>query len=97
MFTSSSFQVGKERNVNGTVNREVAGYFAEIFWYSGNPNGVRGLVGAYHRTLSTYLNSLLDAGFILDYFAEPQATGYIADRIPGYRESPGVLVVRCRK
>jgi len=85
------------RNVNGTVNREVAGYFAEIFWYSGNPNGVRGLVGAYHRTLSTYLNSLLDAGFILDYFAEPQATGYIADRIPGYRESPGVLVVRCRK
>jgi hypothetical protein len=35
--------------------------------------------------------------FILDRFAEPQATGYIADRIPGYREIPAVLVVRCRK
>ena len=35
--------------------------------------------------------------FILDRFAEPQAPGYIADRIPGYREIPAVLVVRCRK
>ena len=79
------------------MTREVAGYFAEIFWYSGNPKGVRGLVGVYHRMLSTYLNSLVVAGFILDRFAEPQATGDIADRIPGYKEIPAVLVVRCSK
>jgi 2-polyprenyl-3-methyl-5-hydroxy-6-metoxy-1,4-benzoquinol methylase len=84
-------------DIDGTVKREVAGYFAEIFWRSDNPNGVRGQVGAYHRTLSTYLNSLVEARLTLERFVEPQATGIIAERFPGYREIPAVLLVRGRK
>lgn len=82
---------------DGTVKREVGGYFEEVYWRSDNPNGVRGQVGAYHRTLSTYLNSLVEAGLTLERFVEPQATGDMAARMPGYKEIPAVLVVRCRK
>lgn len=31
-------------------------------WWSTNSDGVRGHVGAYHRTLSTYLNAVIRAG-----------------------------------
>lgn len=46
------------------------GYTAEGWWTT-NGTGVRGHVGAYHRMLSTYLNSVLVAGFQLEEFAEP--------------------------
>ena len=44
---------------DGTVSAKVKGYFQEGFWRSDNPDGVRGRVGAYHRMLSTYLNTLV--------------------------------------
>src|SRR5262249_49159863 len=43
------------------MGKLVTGYFAERHWRSRNPNGVRGRVGDYHRTLGTYLNALADA------------------------------------
>ena len=82
---------------DGAVCREVRGYFAEGFWRSDNPQGVRGQVGAYHRMLSTYLNALAEAGFLLERLVEPQATGQIAASIPGYAEVPAALVVRCKR
>ncbi len=82
---------------DGTVSREVQGYFAEGFWRSDNPNGVRGLVGAYHRMLSTYLNTLTESGLILERVLEPQATGPIATSRRWYEEVPAALLVRCRK
>jgi hypothetical protein len=50
-------------------------YFDEGWWRSPahNPAGVRIRVGASHRTLSTYLNALLDAGFALKRVFEPPA------------------------
>ena len=48
------------------VKREVRGYFREGFWRSDNPNGVRGQAGAYHRTLSTYVNAIPGAGFTIE-------------------------------
>src|SRR5437879_4712615 len=72
----------------GTVSRVVSGYFEEKFWRSDNPQGVRGQVGAYHRTLSTYVNTLVEAGLALESIIEPQATGAIAERVPGYKEVP---------
>lgn len=45
-------------------------YLEEGFWSSGG-EGVRGRVGAYHRTLSTYLNDLLASGFQLQAIVEP--------------------------
>ena len=81
----------------GTVRREVRGYFREIFWFSDNRHGVRGQVGACHRTLTTYLNACIEAGLSLEQFAEPQAQDETALRVPGYAEVPAVLAVRCRK
>jgi ubiquinone/menaquinone biosynthesis C-methylase UbiE len=63
-------------------------YHEEGFWRSDNPNGVRGQVGAHHRTLGTYLSALGDAGLLVEHFAEP--------RLPN-RPTPPVLVARCRK
>ncbi|HVB22451.1 MAG TPA: methyltransferase domain-containing protein [Ktedonobacteraceae bacterium] len=82
---------------DGAVYRAVRGYFTEGFWRSDNPHGVRGQVGAYHRMLSTYLNALAEAGFLLERMVEPQATGQIAASIPGYTEVPAALVVRCKR
>lgn len=48
------------------------GYAAEGWWTTGSA-GVRGHVGAHHRTLSTYLNAVLGAGLDFDSFTEPAA------------------------
>ena len=48
------------------------GYAAEGWWTTGSA-GVRGHVGAHHRTLSTYLNAVLRAGLDFDSFTEPAA------------------------
>lgn len=45
-------------------------YAKEGFWQSGG-SGVRGHMGAYHRTLSTLINDLLAAGFVLETLDEP--------------------------
>jgi ubiquinone/menaquinone biosynthesis C-methylase UbiE len=45
-------------------------YTEEGFWQSGG-TGVRGHMGAYHRTLSTLINDLLAAGFLLQKLDEP--------------------------
>ncbi|MGC4046869.1 MAG: class I SAM-dependent methyltransferase [Armatimonas sp.] len=64
------------------------GYFEEGFWRSDNPSGVRGQVGAHHRTLSTYLNALSEAGLALERISEPQLAG---------RDVPVVLAALCRR
>jgi ubiquinone/menaquinone biosynthesis C-methylase UbiE len=79
----------------GAISREIFTYFTEGFWRSTDPKGVRGQVGAHHRTLSTYLNTLIQTGFTLERIAEPQATGSAS--VPGYRVIPPWLHVRCAK
>ncbi len=79
-----------------TVTREVAGYFTECFWRSDNPQGVRGKVGAHHRTLATYLNALAAAGFCLEQAQEPRATGRRARQVPGNEEVPSMMLIRAK-
>jgi len=62
-------------------------YSTEGFWRSDNPHGVRGQVGAYHRTLGTYITAFGNAGLLVDRAAEVG--------LPAY-EFPPVLVLRCR-
>lgn len=64
------------------------GYYAEGFWRSENPNGVRGKVGAYHRTLSTYVNALTEADLWLQTLMEPQLS---------QRPVPALLWARCER
>lgn len=53
-------------------------------WWTTNSDGVRGHVGAYHRTLSTYLNAVLGAGLEIVEVIEPAA------------DVPRFLILRCR-
>ncbi|HZU66286.1 MAG TPA: methyltransferase domain-containing protein [Ktedonobacteraceae bacterium] len=87
----------REIGPDGTVRYTISDYLTEGYWRSDNPHGVRGKVGAYHRTLSRYLNNLMEAGFILERFIEPKAGGEMARRVPGNQNVPAVLIVRCRK
>ena len=80
-----------------TIIRGVRDYFVEGFWRSDYPEGVRGKVGSHHRTMSTYVNTLVRAGLIVERFAEPRAAGRLAERVPGYREVPPLLIARCTK
>ena len=79
------------------VGVELRGYFAEGFWRRDNEEGVRGRVGAYHRTLSTYVNGLSCAGLRIERLLEPRAGGPFAESSPVYENVPVVLVVRCSK
>ncbi|HZC05000.1 MAG TPA: class I SAM-dependent methyltransferase [Ktedonobacterales bacterium] len=81
---------------DGAPAREVSGYFDEGYWTSTNSSGVRGLVGEYHRTLATYLNTLVEVRLSLERLGEPQATGRSAEAIPGAREAPSILLIRAR-
>ncbi len=73
----------------------VRGYFDERFWRSSNPQGVR-RAGNHHRTLATYLNSLVRAGLAVEEVAEPMATGRLGAERPLYREVPMFFAARTR-
>ncbi|GAA5512163.1 ubiquinone biosynthesis O-methyltransferase, mitochondrial [Deinococcus carri] len=79
---------------DGTIRREVSTYFDEGFWKSAYPGGVRGQVGAYHRTLSTYMRTLSEAGFQFCDMYEPQATGAVRDARSEYGVIPPFLLMR---
>jgi SAM-dependent methyltransferase len=74
----------------------VAGYFREGFWRSSNPNGVR-RAGNFHRTLSTYLNALIESHFVLDSISEPTATPLLARQQPVYQEVPIFFAARVHR
>ena len=52
-------------------------YTQEGHWQSGG-QGIRSKVGAYHRKLSTYLNGLIQAGFIIEEVTEPTLPASVA-------------------
>lgn len=79
------------------IVRTVAGYFTQGYWRSDTRPGPPGKVGSYHRTLSTYVNALTEAGLTIEAFAEPRLTGRHAERRPVWAEVPGALAVRCRR
>jgi len=92
--------LGRERIVEdagSTDGRAVRSYFIEGAWRSDNPAGVRGKVGAHHRMVSTYLNTLVGAGLIIECLREPQAPDADADHLSRHRDVPAILAVRCRK
>ena len=68
-----------EREASGPgVARRVARYADEGFWRSPDPQGLRGKVGAYHRTLATYLNGLIAAQFVITRVDEPTLRSCVA-------------------
>jgi SAM-dependent methyltransferase len=74
-------------NPDGRAALTVSGYYDERFWRSPNPQGVR-RAGNHHRTLTTYLNALVRAGFRLDAVDEPRPSPRLATQQPVYAEVP---------
>jgi 2-polyprenyl-3-methyl-5-hydroxy-6-metoxy-1,4-benzoquinol methylase len=69
-------------------------YLQEGYWNSGG-DGMRGRVGAHHRTLSTYFNTLLDCGFQLARLVEPALPeGDAGNSIQKDSRVPTILVVK---
>ncbi|WGL96453.1 class I SAM-dependent methyltransferase [Arsenophonus nasoniae] len=57
-------------------------------------------VTKYHKTLTTYLTSLLTAGFSIEQLIEPQPADYLLDKIAGMRDElrrPMMLLVVAKK
>jgi len=84
------------RVTDSAVRRVVGDYLAEGFWRSDNPQAVR-RVGNQHRTLSTYLNALLQHGFVLEAVAEPLPTVQVTAQRPQRAGLPPFLVIRARR
>jgi SAM-dependent methyltransferase len=71
------------------------GYYQEGWWLASN-TGYRGRVGSSHRTISTYLNSLISHGLMLDRAAEPPpGPDMERRRPPGAVPVPFYFVARC--
>lgn len=94
---------GEIETPDGTV-RTIGRYFQEGHWRSDSRTGPPGKVGAYHRTLSTYVNALADAGLQLVRLSEPRGAPAVPDS-PAFSgssrtvwtEVPPILVAQCRK
>ena len=82
---------------DGSVSWEISSYFAEGFFRSDHRGNLCKRVGAHHRTLSTYLNTLVAAGFHLTRVVEPQAPASVRERNPGHGIVPLLLLVQCAK
>jgi 2-polyprenyl-3-methyl-5-hydroxy-6-metoxy-1,4-benzoquinol methylase/predicted nucleotidyltransferase len=82
---------------DGAVSWEIRSYFREGFWRSQESGNLCARVGAYHRTLSTYMNTLVSTGFVVTHMVEPQPPGPVRERTPAYAVVPLLLLVRCAK
>jgi SAM-dependent methyltransferase len=71
------------------------GYYQEGWWLASN-TGYRGRVGASHRMISTYLNSLIEHGLTLDRAIEPLPGPEMEQRRPpGAVPVPFYFAARC--
>ena len=74
------------------------GYFEEKWWLSqGPPGGVRTKVGANHRMLSTYINTLVLNGLAIEEMAEPKPPEEWMEVAPVVGAVPIYLVMGCRR
>lgn len=83
---------------NDRPARLIIEYFGEGFWKSTWAQGVRGKVGAHHRTLATYLNALVEADFRLERIVEPSPEPTTdASEMTRHHIAPTFMLVRCAK
>lgn len=74
------------------------GYYGEGWWLTDAPSStLRRTVGATHRMLSTYLNSLIRHGLVLDEVVEPAFPAGWAAASPERDPVPVFLAARCRR
>lgn len=73
-------------------------YYVEGWWRAdGELSVLRRQVGANHRMLSTYLNSLVRNGLAIEQVLEPRPEAEWVQNRPGSGSQPVYLVVLCRR
>ncbi len=79
--------------------RRVSRYATEGYWRSTNIEGIRGRVGAHHRTLATYVNQLASEGFAIERLAELGPASVAGNRVHVSNKAaiPSVLIVAARR
>jgi ubiquinone/menaquinone biosynthesis C-methylase UbiE len=87
---------GSATTPDGRAAQLVFGYFEERFWRSTNPQGFR-RAGNWHRMLATYLNALVNGGFVITQVLEPEPTPALAISHPDRADVPMFLVVRAAR
>lgn len=65
----------------GDGSRKIMQYDSQ-FWKSGGEGTIRSTVGAYHRSLSEYLNDFIDSGFSIVRIDEPRRVDNSVDSLP---------------
>ncbi len=81
------------------VALQITRYGEEGKWYSGG-TGMRGTLGSIHRMLSTYLNALIAAGFMISDVVEPLRASNCSSHSTKPEQAhiiPLVLVVKAGK
>lgn len=96
-ITHPCFQLPPPPAVEPPLESAGVDYFTERFWRSDYPHGVRGKVGAFHRRLSTYLNRMAEASFILERILEPDDPAETSRPAPAERGVPKFLIARCSR
>lgn len=84
------WEVGADGNASGRVSTR---YLREGEWRSAHADGVRGQVGAWHRTLGTYLNRAIAAGWQVEAVEEWPG---LAGETPN-EDIPRLLCLRFRR
>lgn len=82
--------------VDGKLARITTQYLTEGYW-RGTENGVRSRFGAQHRTISTYLNTAIDAGWNLERMIEPRLANEADGDINSPSDHPGLLMLKLRR
>ncbi|MFI7064358.1 class I SAM-dependent methyltransferase [Kribbella sp. NPDC050124] len=77
-------------HVDQSVRRTIGKYYVEGYWDGPGAHRNALPVGAYHRTLSTYVNTLTATGFVIEQFREP------LHDTPVWREVAQLLYIRGR-
>lgn len=81
---------------DGRVSRLLHDYFGEGYWQAREPERLRARVGDWHRMVSTYLNTLINAEFTLERVLEPRNAGRSLDEFPGWDRIPNLMLIRAR-
>lgn len=82
--------------VDGIHVRSTSRYLTEGHW-RGDSTGVRSRMGAWHRTLSTYLNLAIATGWNLERVMEPEIVTVESGTTDPTCDIPGLLLLRFSK
>ncbi|WP_026261156.1 methyltransferase domain-containing protein [Kiloniella laminariae] len=93
-FTTSNGTTGSVIGRDGKVYYPLGSYLEErANWFEWGGLRIRN----WHRPLSTYISSLLDAGLVLTYFDEPKPIGGPHDSVEKYNKVPFVMMMEWKK